>query len=86
MPFAANGGKYHCRVCGRAVSNAGFASDGHLRAHARRGEAEHYDVFTAERARRKIENAGDSWPDFVAKYGEWKGYDRRKVDGWIYGD
>lgn len=85
MPFSANGAKYACRVCGRMISNAGFASDGHLRAHARRGEAEHPDVFTAERAREKIRAAGESWKGFVAKYGEHAGYDRRMVDGWIYG-
>ena len=86
MPFSANGAKYPCEVCGRRISNAGFASDGHRRAHARRGETEHHDVFTAERARRKIQHAGESWPDFVAKHGEWAGYDRHKVDNWIYGE
>lgn len=67
------------------ISNAGFASDNHLRMHARRGEAEHHDVLSEPRARDKIIAAGESWYDFVQKYGEWKGYDRRKVFGWIYG-
>lgn len=85
MPFA-GGTTFRCEVCGRQISNAGFATDGHRRAHARRGEAGHHDVFTAQRARQKIEHAGESWSDFVAKHGEWPGYDRRKVDNYIYGD
>lgn len=42
-------------------------------------------MLTAERARLKIEASGESWVGFVAKNGKWAGYDRRKVDGWIYG-
>jgi hypothetical protein len=84
MPFSAGGAKYPCDVCGRLISNAGFASDGHRRAHARRGESRHHDVMSADQAREKIERLGDSWAEFVARHGEWKGYDRKNVDGFIY--